>query len=373
MKKEELIKKWLWFGLEEKEAKRYQRKIIPDNLRILKKESLMVSILCAVYGVVFYNTADLSNRGIAIFIGVLFMLLIHICSCYLVSKGQNVPRKFANALLVVFMASAYMTTIYLGTFASNGNLAVTAVGLLIFFQINFDILPKYNMMITTVATIVLFLCSYYSKSAIQFRYDVMDAFLAILIGAIASWEKSKIKWENVIAHERLKKDRDVDLLTGIWNRRAFERKVQQNLAANNVYTMAVAMIDIDKFKRINDKYGHEIGDEYLCHFANIFKLFIRENTIIGRRSGDEFFLFIYNFKNVEFLKRAAEKLQDQLQKELFLLPDETKKEIFISVGISWTQDMNIKWTELLCAADELLYFVKEHGRNSYKIEEYKEI
>lgn len=372
MKKENLLEKWLWFGLKEEEAQKYQREIAVDNLRIVKKESLVITILCGLYGLYFISKEGFFERGLSIFAGVIIMLLVYVASSlYLKKNGDTVARTVSWIIMATFIACAYGITIYLGTFESRGNLAVTCVSLFIFLQINFDLLPRYNMVATVIAAIVFFVCSYLSKPMGQFIYDVMDALLAIIIGAIVAWEKSKIKWENAIAHEKLEKDRDIDILTGLWNRQAFERHVEHILKEKQVESMAVAMIDLDKFKRINDSYGHGIGDEYLCHFSEIFLQSVKKNTIVGRRSGDEFFLFIYNFVTVENLEQANVEFQNRLKEMPIILPDGKEKVIQISMGVSWTKDVNIKWTQLLAAADEQLYYIKEHGRNGFQIEEYK--
>ncbi|MGN0291540.1 MAG: GGDEF domain-containing protein, partial [Lachnospiraceae bacterium] len=180
----------------------------------------------------------------------------------------------------------------------------------------------------------------------------------------------KIKWESVRVHEILEEERDIDVLTGIWNRRAFEREVDKIVETEDLKSMVVIMMDIDKFKRINDRFGHETGDAYLKHFCELFRGFIEKNTVVGRRSGDEFFMFIYNYGELSRVENNIKEFYKKLEKYPITLPDGEERVIRVSAGAVWTTDMNNGWTDLLCAADEELYFVKEHGRNSYTIEEY---
>ena len=130
------------------------------------------------------------------------------------------------------------------------------------------------------------------------------------------------------------------------------------------------MIDLDKFKRINDGYGHETGDAYLKHFCDLIREYTEKNTIIGRRSGDEFFIFGYNFEELSQVQHNIEAFYEKMKKHPIILPDGTTKVIGVSVGVVWTVNGSHAWRDILCAADEALYCAKEHGRNSYTIQEY---
>lgn len=367
------IQRWRWFGLKEEDAKRYQREIAVDNMRIIRKESRIIAILGLIFGTVLYAMdRTIVGKSLAIYLGTLAMLLIYVLSTNCLKKNpKTISKPVSWTLMAMFVVCAYAVTIYIGTFGAHQQLAVMCVALFIFLQINFDILPIYDVIITIFAVAAFWISSYLSKSTELVKYDIMNTCLSVTIGNIVAWEKSKIKWENVIAREKIARDRDVDLLTGLWNRRAFEDNVEKILEEHTIDSMGVAMIDIDKFKTINDCYGHETGDAYLCHFARIFEQSIGNNTIIGRRSGDEFFLFVYNFITVDNLVEANERFHKNLREMPITLPDGTKKEIRISMGVVWTEDVSVHWEELLRASDDELYYIKEHGRNNYKIAEYK--
>lgn len=370
MENKRKIRKWLWLGMDKQTAKKYQRKIAADNIRIIKNESLVVALLCSVFAFYFLSKDHLEAKGIACIIGVSVMFVICIYANILMKKKESVSKREAWFCMGLFIICAYMETIWLGTFVSGNELAVTSVCLFVFIPTNFDILPIYNLWITFVAAAVFFLSSYLSKTPDKFLYDLVDAIFAIVIGNLVAYEKVKIKWESVRVHEILEEERDIDVLTGIWNRRAFEREVDKIVATKELKSMVVIMMDIDKFKRINDRFGHETGDAYLKHFCELFRGFIEKNTVVGRRSGDEFFMFIYNYGELSRVENNIKEFYKKLEKYPITLPDGEERVIRVSAGAVWTTDMNNRWTDLLCAADEELYFVKEHGRNSYTIEEY---
>lgn len=371
MEKKGKIKNWLWLGLDKETAKKYQRKIASDNIRIIKKESLVIALIGAVYSLLFLSKKEMEARGVVCLLGVMVMFAIFFYSYNLSRKEQELRKREVWACMGLFMICAYAVTIYLGTFVNSKELAVTIVCLFVFMPTNFDILPVYNILLTLCAAGTFFFFSYLAKEPDRVLYDVLDSVISIVIGNFVAYEKAKIKWESVMVHDKLQEERDKDILTGIWNRRAFEREVDRLVESRNIINMVVIMLDLDKFKQINDGYGHEAGDAYLQHFCRLFEEFSKKNTVMGRRSGDEFFMFIYNFGELAELENTIRAFYQKLELHPIELPDGTKKIIRVSAGVVWTIERDVTWRELLCAADEALYTVKETGRNNYQIEEFR--
>lgn len=370
MDRNERIKNWLWLGLDKATAKKYQRKIASDNIRIIKKESLVIALIGAVYALFFLSKKELEARGVVCLLGVVVMFAIFFYSYRLLKREQELRKREVWVCMGMFMICAYTVTIYLGTAVSSKELAVMIVCLFVFMPTNFDILPIYNILLTFLAVGTFFFFSYLLKPIDRFMYDVMDSLVAVVIGNFVAYEKAKIKWESVMVHDKLQEERDKDILTGLWNRRAFEREVDRLEASGNIISMAVIMLDLDKFKHINDEYGHETGDAYLQHFCGLFEKFAEKNVVMGRRSGDEFFLFIYNFRELSRLERTIQNFYQNLKKYPMEMPDGTRRVIGVSAGVVWSLEKGVTWRELLRAADEALYIAKESGRNNYWIEEY---
>lgn len=370
MKKREQVRNWLWLGLKKETAKKYQRKISVDNIRIIKNESLVVALIGVLYALYFLNKRGMEERGLVCLVGVSVMVIIFLFSNKLYQKGENISKREVWVCMGLFITCAYAVMIYLGTFAAGNELAVTVVCLFTFMPTNFDILPVYNIRLTLAAAVVFLVCSYLSKTPDKFTYDFMDAVLSIVIGNFVAYEKAKMKWESVMIHEKLEEERDLDILTGIKNRRAFEREVDRIIGTRNIENMAVLMLDLDKFKSVNDNYGHEMGDSYLRHFSEIFQKFTNQHTVVGRRSGDEFFMFIYNFGSLSEIEKRLKRFYADLENEPIEMSDGTRKVIQVSTGVVWTKEEH-DWTDLLRTADDILYHVKENGRNNYFIKEYQ--
>lgn len=169
-----------------------------------------------------------------------------------------------------------------------------------------------------------------------------------------------------IAEKRhIKKERDYDELTGLHSRRSFRRTVSDLLNRNGMQTIALLMFDLDGFKQINDAYGHDCGDDYLRATAGFLSQFRAEFCLAGRRSGDEFYLFLYRLQGKEELYNLLETFYKRLEENPFVFPDATQAAIQISAGIAWGDDGS-EFDTLLAAADRALYKAKDDPAQKFR-------
>lgn len=167
------------------------------------------------------------------------------------------------------------------------------------------------------------------------------------------------------------RERDYDPLTRIRNRRSFQREVTSLLQNRDLSVGAMIMIDLDKFKGINDTYGHAFGDEYLQKAAGFISRFSSRNSIVARRSGDEFYLVVYGFNSKEEIRQLARDYYKMLAAEPIDFPDGTRKSIGMSMGIAWYRKGITDFDAFLQCADDALYEAKERGRNTFGEKEFE--
>jgi len=155
---------------------------------------------------------------------------------------------------------------------------------------------------------------------------------------------------------------DHDPLTGLFNRRRFEEELERVLAYSRQYgkTGALLFIDLDDFKRVNDTYGHTIGDQVLAFVAQSLRENLRKSDVIGRLGGDEFAVIIQDV-NAEQARRVAEKLMGSLD-GLQMAAGEGKVSISVSVGIALYPQHGLTKRELLDRADGAMYAAKRGGK-----------
>lgn len=154
-----------------------------------------------------------------------------------------------------------------------------------------------------------------------------------------------------------------DHLTKIANRRYFEDTANQLMKRSVGEKASIILIDVDKFKFINDTYGHDAGDLALVHIAQLMNKCTREGDIPARLGGDEFVIYIKNC-GPKSLTRVAENLRKTVQDNPIVWAGE-KINLSLSIGtVNKEIDGHVTLTQLLKYADEAMYQSKEHGRNS---------
>ncbi|WP_160173701.1 GGDEF domain-containing protein [Nitrincola sp. A-D6] len=170
------------------------------------------------------------------------------------------------------------------------------------------------------------------------------------------------------ANQELERLSQIDGLTGLANRRCLDQMLDVEVGRSLRYhhPLAVLMIDIDYFKRLNDSYGHQLGDECLQEMARIFQTFTQRPGELAARFGGEEFILIFPEITVEEALRIAESLHAECRK-IALLPDKSVS-ISVSIGIACFQaGVTDSAERLLKHADQALYQAKSTGRNCTRI------
>ena len=161
--------------------------------------------------------------------------------------------------------------------------------------------------------------------------------------------------------ERVKQLAYLDGLTGIFNRRFFEMRIMEELERARRFGtgMAVIMADIDQFKRLNDEFGHVLGDEVLRQVSSLFHQQLRKIDVVCRYGGEEFAILLTQ-ANAQHAMHIAEKLRKMVAKWQF---PGVARTVTISAGAAAYPDHGTTRDELVRAADAALYTAKQSGRN----------
>ena len=170
--------------------------------------------------------------------------------------------------------------------------------------------------------------------------------------------------------EKLYKLSVTDYLTDSYNRRYILEALAVEFLKSKRYSFGLSciLIDVDNFKGINDKYGHQVGDEALKTISGIFKATIREVDVFGRYGGEEFLVILPN-TNVYEAAIVAEKIREKIAQFDFKVEDADESfSVTLSLGISDTEINNPETeSELLYFADKALYQAKNNNKNQYII------
>ncbi len=165
----------------------------------------------------------------------------------------------------------------------------------------------------------------------------------------------------VINHYNMYIRSSIDKLTGVFIRNIVEKHVDNIIKKmeNENYNFSLLMIDIDKFKAVNDNFGHRRGDEILSKLGKCLNTSTKKNDVIGRYGGEEFIAIINNSDSKTGLK-VAERLRKRVEQENLLGRDGN---LTISIGMSTYPKDGKHFAELVENADKALYHSKRNGRN----------
>lgn len=154
-----------------------------------------------------------------------------------------------------------------------------------------------------------------------------------------------------------------DSLTGLYNRREGLNRAGQiyELTRRNKIPLAVLMLDVDHFKRVNDQYGHQIGDQALQFIADTLRQTSRQTDTLVRYGGEEFLLFLPNVAEGDAVM-FAERYRAALAEKTMRLSKSQQLHLTVSIGISCYKRQSL--TELIHEADIALYEAKSRDRNN---------
>lgn len=187
-------------------------------------------------------------------------------------------------------------------------------------------------------------------------------FLIIIIQILyfRNWYKDK-EAKNELTYNATHDD-----LTGLANRTYFKKefyRLSKNCHLKTNCSLALLFIDLDRFKEINDSFGHKLGDELLVEIAKRFKNAMRSTDLICRHGGDEFLILIDDCKELSYIESIVKKIMGSMIDPIML--EEQKIHMTFSIGIARYPHDAKTVDELLRNADSAMYKAKEDGRNTY--------
>ncbi|MCH4889090.1 diguanylate cyclase [Acidaminobacter sp. JC074] len=186
-----------------------------------------------------------------------------------------------------------------------------------------------------------------------------------IIGAVETFSTDEDKTQLIQHLDELKELAYYDQLTGLPNRRYLDNRLDHLIEENRVnkISFGVAIMDVDFFKKFNDNYGHDVGDEVLVMLAKVFKGALRGHDFIGRWGGEEFVAVIKDVNDENFYT-ALERIRLLVERSSLRQYDPPLK-VTISIGATLAGDDDID--SIFKRADKLLYTSKENGRNRVTI------
>lgn len=244
---------------------------------------------------------------------------------------------------------------------------------LILFNLLFTYTSKTTQGVVTIVLCIMRLYLYYycrihekivviegaQDVALQIITTGVVFVLLFICGVMLSKDSQEIERKLKKHNEELELAANTDTLTKLWNRHHLMRYMEKRLAESNDF-LSIAIGDIDFFKKVNDTYGHECGDEVLRTLARVIEKQMEGQGVVARWGGEEF-IFVFDGANGDDAKVKLSVVQDAIKKTVIRYEDLELK-ITMTFGLV-EYDPKLKLHENIKVADDRLYIGKEAGRD----------
>ena len=347
---------------------------LDEDAKLSRFGIIIFSVLMLLLSFSDYFSSDNFGAFIKLASVRLGMVLVSV-PAYLYLKRSNEKKLYTVVIFGWWMVYVVCMTLleYLHSFSFTGTIglhAVIVVTIYVIFNNRFrlQIVPA---VIFSILSLLHFFIHRGERSWSEF-YVLALSFTAInVMGIYASltFKKYRAKELELLRHEhslskQLEKLAFIDDLTGVFNRRKIMELFDREFGRTSRYgsSLTVMMLDIDYFKHVNDKYGHDAGDCVLVEFSRRVKDEIRETDFMGRFGGEEFLVLM-----PETDSSGALVLAERIKKELDEVPvniGSTTIKVTASMGISQVRKDDESKELTLKRADESLYMAKKAGRDT---------
>ncbi len=206
--------------------------------------------------------------------------------------------------------------------------------------------------------------------------DGEERHVVMISTLLASGQREDGAGESVLSNlvdvsERYRYERQLaflaehDPLTGLANRRRFDQQLERHVDDCRRYGArgAVLMLDLDRFKEVNDTLGHAVGDQLLIDIARVLSHRMRSTDLVARLGGDEFAILLPHADR-KTAELVAADVVDRVRQEVHS-HDDTRRHVSVSLGGATVESFHVSASELLSAADSAMYVAKNSGRDRY--------
>ena len=349
---------YFYCGIEKEEYNELKKDAYVSNFEVWR---ILHFIMVAVFFILFI--ASMANEMMSInryyYLGLFIYSVIAIILFYVLEKDS------LAAQLLIYLS---MSCLFLfGCLISMNNPEHNATTFIAFLLVTpmFMIDKPFFMTIELVAASIVFLLWMYAVKPFEvWEMDLINVISYTIIGCFLNVVANSIRIKEFVLTKKIRIQKDTDAMTGLRNKAALTKEIDGFLADTETDKGLLLIMDIDKFKSINDNYGHDIGDIVIIQFADyLLKRF--DNDLTGRFGGDEFILFIKNTNDEDKAVGIADEIIKNIS-EVVELPDKDKK-VSTSIGIAVYKGVEKRYSEIFKKADIALYKAKVDTEKRYCI------
>ena len=292
-----------------------------------------------------------------------FLYFVCAIVCFFIFKKDSI---FAQFLIYISMSFLFLFACFINVNKPEHN-ATTFIVLLVLTPM-FMIDKPYFMTIELGAASAVFLTWMYEVKPIDvWQIDLVNAVTFTVIGCFLNVIANSLRIREFVLTRKIRIQRDTDEMTGLRNKGSLTREINEFMEDNSADKGLLFVLDVDRFKSINDIYGHDVGDDVIIQLGSFLGRIFTNHEIVGRFGGDEFIIFIKNTNDLDSACKTAEYLVEGASKSV-LLPN-NEKGVSISIGIAAYNGREKNYSELFKKADIAMYKAKADQEKRFYIYE----
>ena len=349
-------------GLEKDEYHEVKKSAYISNFEIWRILHLMMAVIFLALSIASFFD-DFMSMNKWFYVGAFAYSLIATLLFFLVKKKDALWPQFVIylSISVLFLFGCFLTS-------NKPEIpAITFIALLVITPMFMIDKPFFMSLELIAAATVYLVWMYFVKKDYPavFKMDLANVIIFTFVGIFIHVIANSIRIKEFMLIRVINMQKDMDELTGLKNKAALTREIGEFVESSNDNKGLFFVLDINYFKQINDKYGHDEGDVVLNKLGKYFKEKFVNGEIVGRFGGDEFIIFIKNTDDIEYAKKVALEVCDETE-EVIKLPDE-KESVTISIGIAIYQGQEKHYSDIFKKADVALYKTKDNRSLKYSI------
>ena len=319
------------------------------SLRVLSVVGCVIALLISVYGYMTYHALNI----VWFCLGLLAVSVLTMVAAFREHTHRFLLLASGYLLIIVLYAVSIFGSMQLNTDAFWIGTQVALGCFLLDYAWGMGVLQ----ILSYLALMVTWIANRTEVSDMRFLFSLM--FLNF--GLVTFYTMNRTRVSLIIGREESRRQADTDLLTGLMNRTAAKEDIEDHLAETKE-TGVLMLLDLDRFKSVNDRLGHQMGDKVLVDVARDLKLMFRNTDVLSRLGGDEFVIYMKAVPEEAWVRKRADEVVRTIRR--WVTDGTTNIQISASVGVVMTTGMERSYEDMYRAADIAMYFSKAEGGNS---------
>ena len=350
----------LYCGIEKEEYKTLKKDAYVSNFEVWRVLHCLIScIFASLFVCSFFVKIMAANR--LFYLALMIYFLVGSCLFLFVFRKDS----FTAQLFIYLSISCLFLFGGLITQNNPDNPATTFIVLLLITPMFMIDKPYFMAIELSAASAVFLVWMHFVKSYEIWGMDAVNIITYTAIGIFIHVIANSIRIKEFVLAKNIRIQKDTDDLTGLKNKGAITREINEFLADASKSKGILFMLDINRFKSVNDTYGHDVGDSVIHQLGVFLGSIFTNGEIIGRFGGDEFIVFLKDTDEMAVAVQTAQKIIDGAADHI-RLPDETQK-ISVSMGIAFYRGQEKNYSEIFKKADVALYQTKADRTLKYEI------